>query len=134
MTAGKFCWRYPDSELYKSDEYDTRGDAIFAALTEMKKFSETFIPNLPYGGKKVDHFFVAETVGYNNDEFIDIESLTEQAICQAGDVVSDELVEDYLTLNKEDSDELKKMICDFLDRKGYTPDFYGIKNEERINI
>lgn len=107
-----------DGELYRGGYFDTKEEAI----ADMNN-------DLPEGTT----FWVGQVKEVVLGHLISADTLIEDMQCQADDAAG-EAAEDFLRfMKKGDIDELNDLLIKWFTDKGYTPDFYGIDNSEKLS-
>lgn len=77
---------------------------------------------------------IGEAVMYQHSDFIDADLLIERAQENCHDNCHEDFSQDYLVdLKDSDVKELKKIICDFLDKRAAKPKFYNVVNVVEVD-
>ncbi|WP_010497715.1 hypothetical protein [Paenibacillus elgii] len=124
---GKWRFYWGNSDIWNDgDDYDTKEDAIEAALSEEYRWTDR------------DTFRVGQIKCCTNDVKLYAGSVLEQIADHVYDEVG-EVAEDYLrhVKNEHESileERLNKVIKEWMNEFGYYPDFYKIVNVEEVKV
>ena len=111
-----------DGELFNGEMFDTKEEAIIDMASNLDT------KNLKEG------FWVGQVKECHTSDFIDCDSMIENAQCQADDV-ADEASEDYLSdITEEKKEELNELVRKWFDDNGFKPDFYSVINVEKLKL
>jgi hypothetical protein len=115
-------------EMYNhGDGHNTKEEAITAFKEQLKTGDYEDV-------KKQGYFWVGQAYAYAPDHFFIVDSIIEDAMCQASDNAGD-CAENYLEdVTQVQRDELEALILGWIEKNNLQPNFYGIENTEKITF
>lgn len=121
----KWMYQFGESEIWRGEDFDSKEEAIKAALEEIKEDETLKYSNLYVGQKES-----VSVAGIDIDLLL--ENVAENTTCEVGEVGEDFL----MYVSKEEQEELEeklnKVFLEWVEKYKYNPDFFKIVNIEEV--